>query len=209
MDYRGSDTVQDSLLDPVAGSDAAPDILLTSRRAPARARLTVIDDSPEFLSLLEDVLGPGHDVVTQQVVHSVADIAATAPDLVVVDLHCGGPEGGLTGWEIVAAARRHPVLRNVPMIVCSADLAALREDRISLITYGDVQLVAKPFDVTAFEQLVERTLRLAGGARPTPLEDADYPRLDAVPMGFREGRPLRMCEHGRVRDQGDYCARCG
>ena len=201
--------MHDSLLDRVTGSDAAPDVVLTPRREPARARVTVIDDSPEFLSLLEDVLGPGHDVATQQVVHQVADLAATGPDLMVVDLHCGGPEGGLTGWEIVAAARRHPALRDVPMIVCSADLAALREDRISLIAYGDVQLVAKPFDVTAFEQLVERTLRLADGPRPTPLEDADYPRLDAIPKAFREGRPLRICEHGRVRDQGDYCSRCG
>jgi CheY-like chemotaxis protein len=184
-------------------------VVLTARRAAERARVTVVDDSPEFLSLIDDVLGEAHDVVTQGVVHSVADLAATAPDLLVVDLHCGGPEGGLTGWEIVAAARRHPALRDVPIVVCSADLAALREDRISLIAYGNVQLIAKPFDVTAFEQLVERTLRLADGPRPAPLEDADYPRLEAIPMAFREGRPLQMCAHGRVRDQGDYCSRCG
>lgn len=205
----GFDTLQDSLLDTVTGTDPAPDALLTRRSAPARARVTVIDDSPEFLALIDDVLAPAHDVVTQQVVHSVAAIAATTPDLLVVDLHCGGPEGGLTGWEIVAQARRHPRLRYVPIVLCSADLAALREDRISLIGYGDVQLVAKPFDLLAFEQLVGRTLRLADGPRPVPLEDADYPRLEAVPMVFREGRPLQVCSHGRVRDQGEYCALCG
>jgi CheY-like chemotaxis protein len=201
--------LQDSLLDPVAAPDTAPDVVLRPHRAAARGRLTVVDDSTEFLSLIEDVLGTTHDVVTQQVVRAIDDLAATAPDLLVVDLHCGGPEGGLTGWEIIAAARAHPALRNVPVLVCSADLAALREDRISLIAYGDVQIVAKPFDVAAFEQLVAQTLRLAGGPRLRPLEDSDYPRLDAVPMSFREGRPLRMCAHGRVRDQGDYCSRCG
>lgn len=205
----GFDTLQDSLLDPVVGTDATPDVLLTARRGSARGRVTVVDDSPEFLSLIDDVLGATHDVVTHRVVHSVADVVASAPDLLVVDLHCGGPEGGLTGWQIVAHARRHPGLRDIPIVVCSADLAALREDRISLIAYGDVQLVAKPFDVTAFEQLVDRTLRLAGAPRPVPLEDADYPRLEAIPMEFREGRPLRMCPHGRVLDQGDYCSRCG
>ncbi len=201
--------MQDSLLDPVVATDVAPDVMVGARRSPGRARVTVIDDSPDFLALIEDVLGPRHDVVTCQVVHSVSELAATTPDLLVIDLHCGGPAGGLTGWDIVAGIRSHPALRDVPAIVCSADLAALREDRISLIAYGDVQLVAKPFDVAAFERVVERTLRLATGRRPAPLEDADYPRLDMVATSFREGRPLRMCPHGRVMDQGDYCSRCG
>ena len=201
--------MQDPVLDTVAATGATPDVVLAARPGSKRARVTVIDDSPEFLSLLEDVLAPAHDVATRPVVHSVSDLAAAAPDLLVVDLHCGGPEGGLTGWEIIAAARRHPDLRHVPIVVCSADLAALREDRISLIAYGDVQLVAKPFDVGVFEQLIARTLRLAQGPRPAPPEDAEYPRLGAIPIGFREGRPLQMCAHGRVRDQGDYCSRCG
>lgn len=201
--------MQDSLLDPVATADVAPDVMVGARRSPDRARITVIDDSPDFLALIEDVLGPRHDVVIRQVVHAVTELAATAPDLLVIDLHCGGPAGGLTGWDIVAAMRSHPALRDIPAIVCSADLAALREDRISLIAYGDLQLVAKPFDVAEFEQVVERTLRLASGPRPAPLEDADYPPLDMVASSFREGRPLRMCPHGRVMDQGDYCGRCG
>jgi CheY-like chemotaxis protein len=201
--------LQDSLLDQVTATEPAPDVMVSARRSPGRSRVTVIDDSPEFLELITDLLGPRHDVVTCQVVHSVSELVATSPDLLVIDLHCGGPAGGLTGWDIVAAVRRQPALRDIPAIVCSADLAALREDRISLIAYGDVQLVAKPFDLTAFEQVVERTLRLANGPRPTPLEDADYPPLDMVASAFREGRPLRMCPHGRVMDQGDHCSRCG
>ncbi|MEP7081353.1 MAG: response regulator [Chloroflexota bacterium] len=130
-----------------------------------RPRITVVDDSPEFLELIRDVLEAEHDVVTYNVIRSVAEIAASAPDLLLIDLHTGGPAGGLTGWEILAIARSHPDLQSVPAIVCSADLATLREDRVRLLAHGDVQLIAKPFDIHAFEQTIDRTLRLAGTSR--------------------------------------------
>jgi len=153
--------LHDSMLAPASGSEASAEAPPLLPRAAARPRITVIDDSPAFLDLIRDVLEAEHDVVTYNVVHSVAEIAASTPDLLLIDLHSGGPTGGLTGWEILALARSHPDLQAVPAIVCSADLEALREDRIRLLAHGDVQLIAKPFDIHAFEQTVDRTLRLS------------------------------------------------
>lgn len=199
--------LRDSAVHPTSTPALAAEVFVSPRARLARPRVAVVDDSREFLDLLRDVLGERYDVTTYQVLHSIAELSASAPDLLVVDLHCGGPEGGLTGWEILARARGDDALRQVPAVVCSADLSALRQDRMRLVAHGDVQLVAKPFDVQAFERVVERMLRLAG-VRRLPIEEADYPPLRDVTDMFREGRPLKMCPHGRVLDQGDHCSRC-
>ena len=202
--------LQDSMLAPASVSEPSVDTAFLPGVTVTRPRIAVIDDSADFLDLMRDVLEAEHEVLTYNVVRSIADIAAPAPDLLLIDLHAAGPSGGLTGWEILALARSHPDLRDVPAVVCSADRAALREDRIRLLAYGDVQLVAKPFDVLAFEQTVERMLRLSRSARPSRVEDMEYPPLQeggAAP--FREGRPLKMCPHGRMLDMGDDCSFCG
>ena len=201
--------LQDSVLDPSTGRELSTDISIRARAPLAAARIAVVDDNREFLDVLRDVLGTRYEVTTHSVLHDMGALAASAPDLLVIDLHCGGPEGGLTGWEIVALARSDATLRGVPAIVCSGDLAALREDRIRLVAYGDVQLVAKPFDVQAFERIVDRMLKLSGRRTHIPVEDAAYPPLQDSLGGFREGRPLKMCPHGRVLDQGEICRLCG
>lgn len=201
--------MHDSILDPTSGVEAAAEIFVGPRLARSRPRVAVVDDSREFLGLIRDVLGERYDVAPYAVLRSIDDIARADPDMLILDLHSGGPEGGLTGWEILALARSHPTLRYVPVVVCSADLDALRQDRIRLVAYGNVQLVAKPFEITAFEQTVDRILRLAATQRPTVLEDGDYPPLHDRVDEFREGRPLEMCPHGRVRSQGERCSRCG
>jgi CheY-like chemotaxis protein len=201
--------LHDSVLDPASGSDVSTDLFVAARPARARPRVCVIDDSREFLDLIADVLGTRYEVTRHSVVHDIGTLAAAAPDLLVIDLHCGGPDGGLTGWEILSLARSDASLRDVPALVCSGDLAALREDRIRLVAYGDVQLIAKPFDVQAFEQVVDRMLRLAGRRARVSVEDANYPPLDDAVGAFREGRPLAMCPHGKVAAQGDYCRICG
>jgi CheY-like chemotaxis protein len=167
--------LHESTLAPASGSEPSVDAPVLPGVAGARPRVVVIDDSPEFLDLIRDVLEAEHEVVTYNVVRSIEEIAASDPDLLLIDLHSSGPAGGLTGWEILALARSHPELRDVPAIMCSADLAALREDRVRLLAYGDVQLIAKPFDVPAFEQTIERMLRLAGPSQRSPAEDADSP----------------------------------
>lgn len=167
--------MHDSTLAPASRSEGSIDAAVLPGITGARPRVIVVDDSPQFLDLIRDVLEAEHEVVTYNVVRSIGEIAASAPDLLLIDLHSGGPAGVLTGWEILALARSHPDLRDVPAIVCSADLTALREDRVRLVAYGGVQLLAKPFDVLAFEQTIQRTLRLSGTSQRSPFEDADYP----------------------------------
>jgi len=49
----------------------------------------------------------------------------SAPELLLVDLRIAGDE--MKGWEILTLARAEPLLRDVPLIVCSADVQTLRQ----------------------------------------------------------------------------------
>jgi DNA-binding response OmpR family regulator len=71
--------------------------------------------------------------------------------------------GGASGWEIVTLARADERLARVPIIVCSADVTALRERAEDLERVGNVHVLAKPFAIDEITDLVES---LVGRAVP-------------------------------------------
>lgn len=122
----------------------------------ARRRITVVDDSSEFVGLLVDVFGNAF-TVTSPVDSSIIGIADTRPDVLIIDLHLANDDG-LTGWELVRLARSHRTLRTVPIIVCTADVVGLGNDGPRLAEYGNVHLMTKPFALDVIERLVGRVL---------------------------------------------------
>jgi CheY-like chemotaxis protein len=122
-----------------------------------RRRVTVINDDAEVLAILREILEDQAYAVTE-------------PDLLVVDLRLDPQASRLSGWEMVAMSRVHPRLREVPIIVISADLMAIRERAEELQAYGDVHLMSKPFEVTTLEELVRR---LVDRTAPPPIRDED------------------------------------
>jgi DNA-binding response OmpR family regulator len=81
----------------------------------------------------------------------IGEIATAEPDLIVVDLLLGGA----SGWELVALARADERLAGVPIIVCSADVTALRERAGELENIGNVHVLSKPFAIDEMTDLVE------------------------------------------------------
>ena len=129
---------------------------------PSRPHISVINDNADFLELMSAILDEdaGYDVSLfngRQV--AIDALAATAPDLIVVDLLLGGA----SGWEIVTLARADERLSAVPIIVCSADIAALRDRANDLEVVGNVHVLAKPFAIDEITDLVES---LIGRAAP-------------------------------------------
>jgi CheY-like chemotaxis protein len=121
---------------------------------PRRPRIAVVNDNPEFLELMSAILDEdaGYDVTLfngQEI--GVAELAATDPHLIIVDLLLGGA----SGWEIVTIARADESLAPVPIIVCSADVTALRERAGDLERIGNVHVLAKPFAIDDITGLVE------------------------------------------------------
>jgi len=125
-------------------------------------RIVVINDNPEFLELMSAILDDdaGYDVTLfdgQQA--SIEAIASTRPQLIVIDLLLGGA----SGWEIATLARADERLADVPIIVCSADVTALRDRADELERIGSVHVLAKPFGI---DELTELVVRLIGRAQP-------------------------------------------
>ena len=127
-----------------------------------RPRISVVNDNAEFLELMSAILDEdaGYDVsLFKGEVVEISELAASEPDLIIVDLLLGGA----SGWEIVTLARSDERLESVPIIVCSADVTALRDRESDLDRIGNVRVLAKPFAIDEITELVER---LIGRALP-------------------------------------------
>jgi DNA-binding response OmpR family regulator len=122
-----------------------------------RPRITVLNDNAEFLELMSAILDDdaGYDVTTlKEAATAVDDLAASRPDLVIVDLLLAGA----SGWEIVALSRADERLMEVPIIICSADVASLRDRSDELERIGNVHMLVKPFGIDELTELVERLI---------------------------------------------------
>ena len=121
---------------------------------PAPRRISVLNDNPDFLELMSAILdeGAGYDVrLFDGKQTDLATLAASEPDLLIVDLLLGGA----SGWEIVTLCRADARLADVPIIVCSADVAALRQRTEELERIGNVHVLTKPFGLDQLTGLVE------------------------------------------------------
>jgi len=122
-----------------------------------RPRISVLNDNADFLELMSAILDEdaGYDVRLfngQQI--GIDQLADSDPNLIVVDLLLGGA----SGWEVVTLSRADERLADVPIIVCSADIAALRDRAEELQQIGNVHVLAKPFGIDEITGLVERLI---------------------------------------------------
>ena len=122
-----------------------------------RPRISVINDNAAFLELMAAILDEdaGYDVtVFNGESTAIDEIAAADPQLIIVDLLLGGA----SGWELVALARANDRLAQVPIVICSADVIALRDRAAELEQVGNVHVLAKPFSIDELTGLAERLI---------------------------------------------------
>jgi len=122
-----------------------------------RPRISVVNDNRDFLELMSAILDEdaGYDVTLFNGEEtSIAVLAESSPDLVIVDLLLGGA----SGWELVTLSRADERLAETPIIVCSADVAALREREDELARVANLHVLAKPFSIDQVTELVERLI---------------------------------------------------
>jgi DNA-binding response OmpR family regulator len=122
-----------------------------------RPRISVVNDNPEFLELMSAILAEdaGYDVsLFDGEETSIDELAASRPDLLIVDLLLGGA----SGWEIVTLARADVRLSAVPVLICSADVTGLRDRAEELERVGNVHVLRKPFGVDELTDTVSGLL---------------------------------------------------
>ncbi len=122
-----------------------------------RPRISVLNDNPEFLELMTAILAEdaGYEVTLfAEAATTVDQLAASTPDLVIVDLLLGGA----SGWDTIVLSRADERLADVPIVVCSADVSALRDREADLERIGNIHLLPKPFEIDELTELVERLI---------------------------------------------------
>ena len=132
-------------------------------------RITVVNDNPEFLELMHELLAAesGYDTTTidADTIHDdIEPIRLSHPDLLIVDLR--SRDDPLDGWALLQSIRADAELGDLPLILCSGDLQALQEHRQEIDQDPKVETLAKPFQVEDMEKLVRQFLGEAGSSNP-------------------------------------------
>ena len=121
-------------------------------------RITVVNDNPEFLELIRDILADVRYPTTcidGDDPYAFARVLESRPDLLIIDFRLGA---GDHGWEIAQQVRREPRLEGLPVIVCSADVVALQELAGDLAETKWVRALPKPFHVDELTAMIDSLL---------------------------------------------------
>jgi DNA-binding response OmpR family regulator len=142
------------------------------------ARVSVINDSEEFLDLMRDLLASlGHQMTGFKAVEaSIEGVVDSEPELLVVDLRLQDRPQEISGWELIVLARSHRHLVDVPLILCTADEWELKKRSADLEQIAGVHVRTKPFDVDEMCNLINHLLAEGRGAQ------ASTPSPSSVPM---------------------------
>jgi CheY-like chemotaxis protein len=122
-------------------------------------RVLVINDNPEFLEMIEDLLeDEGYAVsVFAKSQGAIERVREARPDVVVLDVMFGH---SAEGWALLDMIKLEPSTKDIPILVCSAATKEVREIAPSLDAKG-ISYLEKPFELNDF---VERLNRLLGRA---------------------------------------------
>ena len=153
----------------------------------ARRHILVVNDSSAVLDLHRALLeAEGYRVSLGLVAVDLAEVKRLAPDLIVLDFVFGGEHLGL---ELLQRLRMDRATAQIPVVVCSAALEAIRQMEGHLLGKG-TGLVLKPFEADellaeidhAWAMLAEQRRAAVPGHRADPAD-----RVVAFPA--RSSRP--------------------
>lgn len=137
---------------------------------PPRPRILVVDDMPQNLQLLENLLGAeGFQVFAlPDGEMAVKAVARDRPDLVLLDIIMPGTDG----YEVCTRLKADPALREIPVIF----LSALDEpwDKVRAFRAGGVDYITKPFQIDEVLARVRTHLELSRQKREL---QSSYQRL--------------------------------
>lgn len=123
---------------------------------PLRGNILVVDDNPDNLRLLSQILAErGHKVrAVLSGARALAAVQSTLPDLILLDVLM--PE--MNGYQLCQQLKADEQTRDIPVIFISA-LDAI-EDKIRAFSVGGVDYVNKPFQADEVLARVETHLAL-------------------------------------------------
>ncbi len=118
--------------------------------------IAIVNDDTQFLSLMNDLLsdeGYRTELINTSD-KAYKEIRKLKPALVILDIVTDKPE---SGWKILELLQLDPETTNIPVILASADVLAIREKRDSLAHHG-IDSIEKPFNLDDLLAKVEQHL---------------------------------------------------
>jgi PAS domain S-box-containing protein len=151
-------------------------------------RIMIVDDSPENLRLLGDMLGyHGHQVVTVSSGElALKEVRRAQPRLILLDILMPG----LDGYEVCARLKAEPSLKDIPVIFLSA-LDGL-EDKVRAFQVGGVDYISRPFHFEEVRARVRNQLEL--GCQRRALQAANEQLQTTLAEHQRTQAELRASE---------------
>ncbi|MEM8962968.1 MAG: protein kinase [Acidobacteriota bacterium] len=132
------------------------------------ARLLVVDDDPQILELVAQVLQfAGHDVLKARDAREAPALAAHDIDAVVLDVML---PGGTSGLQLLGELRDNPGTEHLPVLLLSGRSDDV--DRVAGLRAGADDYLGKPFSTDELVLRVERLL----GRRGNPVRSLDTDR---------------------------------
>jgi CheY-like chemotaxis protein len=122
-------------------------------------RITVVNDNPEFLELVRDILEDEHYATTtidEDFENASERVVESRPELLILDLRLGTDD--LRGWHIAQEVRTEPSLEGLPVIICSADVLALEALADELANSKQVRTLSKPFTIAELTAVIDGML---------------------------------------------------
>jgi two-component system cell cycle response regulator len=121
-----------------------------------RSTILMVDDNPQILSILSDLLRPlNYQIFCAANGHEALSLAAAhRPDLVLLDVMMPG----MDGFSVCQALRADPQLARVPVIMITA--LDDRASRLRGFEVGADDFIGKPFDYVELRARVATVLRL-------------------------------------------------
>jgi CheY-like chemotaxis protein len=132
------------------------------------AQVLVVDDDPDILDAICDILeAEGYRVArARHGGEALARVEAERPTLILLDLMMPV----MDGVSFAQALRARPAVRDVPIVVISADGNRQRAAPVEPVGY-----LSKPFDIDSLLAQVARYARAPAGAAPGLAARGDPP----------------------------------
>ena len=134
-------------------------------------RILVVDDEQDLVWALRHSLGDeGYEVLTAyNGLEALSSAQRDRPDLIILDIVMPG----LNGLEVCRRLRRDPTLAAVPILFLT--VRSHIEDRITGLTEGADDYLAKPFDMRELKAHVKALLRRSrlGAQRQSETDGSD------------------------------------
>jgi CheY-like chemotaxis protein len=123
------------------------------------ARVTVVNDNAEFLELVRDILEDDRYDATPidgDRSDAVDAILGSRPDVLMIDLRMGTE--GMHGWDVAKRVRDDDRFDQLPILLCSADVRALREMGEQLNDEHRIACIEKPFSIDRLTTTIDELL---------------------------------------------------